>query len=724
MAQYSPADIARLSAAGEQDNVLNDWLDENSAMQFAMENPGQVSAYTDFWKNLPAYASAVYNGENNGFENLPKEMQNPWIDFAGTDDAFDILGGMTRFDKISEDQLAQLAEYGQEMAAQYEAAGEIYQPYTTSKFQDHLWEKMIQTPEGAQAWLDEAMGTEEEQAAWDNNWQVSRNAKYGAMEEEVQKQLSQFQRPEGGAQEFALPEKFRNDPEYSYVNGLDKGVNELYMTVKGMAFPYSDVERAVYNSLYGEGTEEEKKAANDYLQWLKYRKGELRQTLQVMGAQALASQDPVAGALLHWVENPFRSLGAVDIALQAARNAINPEQRRPIYTHGAGNISGAVADAAMQQVMEDTNWNVNIFGNEVDVFDKVYGAVMNTADSITTSLLAKAFGFGSPKLAESLSKIFIGSQAAQSAMMDAQERKGNDGQIILSGAIAGALEAITEEWSLGRFWDSAEKTKSGDWKALLLDVFAQMGINGAEELSADAGNWLADVFVMGEKSQAKQAYDYYIDMGLDDTQAKLRLAADLGMSLAQAFEGGAWQGLLMSSVSNTASGTRQHSENKRVGKAIIAGETEAQILEKAKAFGPDSLSAKSAQKYEKKKTPAGLGKVFRDTLATMDQRGRRELYDLTFGQVKMALNADGEIANVDAVATAIVDLYAGNRLDADEMQALAESKKGMDVAQELLGVDMLTMTALEDAGKAEKKGAAPVGELPKAVQAPEGMAQQ
>ena len=661
----------------------------------------------DFYTNLIDYLQLA---SHKGYDALPENIR----------DAFDKskFGQFTGWHAdMPQEEWDALNAWGDEMAKQYK-------PYTTSRFQDHLWEKMIQTPEGAQAWLDEAMGTEEEQEAWDNNWQVSRNAKYGEMEEEVQKQLSQFQRPEGGAQEFALPEKFRNDPEYSFVNGVDTGANRLFMKAAGLEFHYDDYERLVYNSLYGEGTEEEKKAANDYLQWLKYRKGQQMQTLAVTGAQVLASQDLVAGSLLHWAENPFRSIGAVDITLQAARNAINPEQRRPIYTHGAGNISGAVADAAIQQVMEDINWNVNIFGHEVDLADKIYGAFMNTADSLTTSLLAKAFGVGSPKLAESLSKIFIGSQAAQSAMMDAQERKGNDGQIILSGAFSGAAEAIFERWSLGKFWDSAAKTKSGDWKALLLDVFAQMGINGSEELFTEAANILSDDFAMGEKSKAKQAYDYYRDMGLDDKQAKSKLAADLGLQLEQAFEGGAWQGLLMSGVSNTASGTRQHSENKRVGKAIIAGETETQILEKAKAFGPDSLSAKSAQKYEKKKTPEGLGKVFRDTLNTMDQRGRRELYDLTFGQVKMALNADGEIANVDAVATAIVDLYAGNRLDADEMQALAESKKGMDVAQELLGMDMLTMTALEDAGKAEKKGAAPVGELPKAVQAPEGMTQQ
>ena len=718
MAGYSPAQINMAAAAGDlpgmQENAMQNWLQNNPAMQLAKDDPALNRAMGDFYTNLPDYLQLAMH---KGYDALPEDIRRAY-------DQTDFVNDTRWNENTPQEEWDALNAWGDERAKEYRQAQKIYQPYDTTPYQEYLDQKMRKTPEGAQAWLDETMGTKDEQAARDNLYFVERDDKYGKMEAQVAETLAGFETPEGGKAQYKIPDKFKGDMEYTFVNGVDNGANRLYMTTQGLDFSYTDVERAVYDSLYGEGTKEEKEAAHDYLQWLKYRKGEQRKNANVAMAEILAHHDPVAGTMQHWAENQMRGLGAMDLTLQHFRNLANPESAMPLYFGGAGNISGAVADASMQQVMADTDWNVNIFGNEVDAFDKVYGALVSTADSVTSSLIARAFGGGNQKLAEGLTKVIVGSQAAQSAMMDAQERDGNNGQIILSGALAGAAEAIFESWSLGKFWDSAAATKSGKFKDLLKDTFAQMGINGSEELFTEAANMMADAFVMGENSRAKQTYDYYIEMGLMPDEAERKLAAQIGRELAEAFEGGALQGILMSGTSNAMGAAKRRGENVDLGKSIMGKEAEAHILELARSFGPGSMSAKAAAQYGKHKNAANLGKVFRDTLHTMDRQGQRELYDVAYADVEKALRGYGETENVENVATAIVDLYAGNTLDAEEMQALAGSEYGMAVAEELIGPDMLTRTAMEDAGKAEKKGAAPVGELPKAIQAPEGMAQQ
>ena len=695
-------ELARMQAAGEQDDMLARWMEDNPTMKTARENPALNKAMGDFYTNIDQYLQLVLH---KGYEALPEDIREAY-------DQTNFINDRRWNENTPQEEWDALNAWGDEMAREYRDAAAIYQPYeVTDGYQTYLEEKMRATPEGAKMWLDEAMGTEEEQAARRNLWFVEQDAKYSAIPQNADfEELSKAKE-----QEINFWHQFKSDDEkrYAFINtDLDAATDaEISMLSDPRFAKYqymTEEERDIYNYLYAQ--ENGKKQADEYLEYLEYQLDERKNEAEAQRVYDLANGNGWAAAGLSALSVPaslMRGVNYIDVLGQSLFNGDKPVN----YDRTAG--AGEFADAARQGTMDSVDWNIKIFGKEWDVFDFLYGTGMSGIDSMAAAATGPWGGAA-----------LLATGAAQSNMQNALENGANQGEAIWMGAAAGAFELIFEKLSIGEFLKVGKSADLDSVKEWLKNMGKNALINAEEEFTTSVFDYLAEQAILGEKSEMNRLYNYYRDMGLTPDEAKKKMAADLAWKFGEDALGGAFMGAGMGMVADVQGYANTNSIDKKMGQSIMGKETEAQILEKAKAFGPDSLSAKSAQKYEKKKTPAGLGKVFRDTLATMDQRGRRELYDLTFGRVKKALNADGEIANVDAVATAIVDLYAGNRLDADEMQALAESKKGMDVAQELLGMDMLTMTALEDAGKAEKKGAAPVGELPKAVQAPEGMARQ
>ena len=686
-AGYNNADINMAAATGElqamQETAMENWLNQNPNMQWASENTGLLKGYADFYANLDEYMQLA--NQAGGWEALPKTVQQAAQEFWGSAEGAEYAETTMYGQALREEQLAALNAYGDEKAKDYQAAMEIYQPYeVTDGYQTYLEEKMRSTPEGARAWLDEAMGTENEQAARDNLWFVERDAKYSAIP-----QAADFaEKSQAEEQKINYWYQFKNDDDKKYIfinTDLDAATDaEIYMLSDPRFAKYqymTEEEKGVYNYLHAQ--ENGKQQANEYLEYLEYQLDERKNEAEAQRTYDLANGNGWAAAGLSTLSVPAslaRGVNYLDVLGQSIFNGDKPVN----YERTAG--AGAFADAARQGTMDSVDWNVKIFGQDRDVFDFLYGTTMSGLDSMAA---AAAGPWGGAAL--------LATGAAQSSMQSALDNGASQSEAILMGGAAGAFELIFEKMSIAEFLKTAKGADLDGVAKMLKNMGVNALTNATEEFNTSVFDFLAEQAIMGEKSEMSRQYQYYLDMGLTEKEAEKKVAQELAWQFGEDALGGAIMGTGMGAVGDVSGVANTKKSDKAMGQSIIGAETEVHILDRAMSFGTGSISAKAAQAYKKGKSAAKLGKVFRETLRTMDEKGQRKFYEVAFADVEKTLTERGETENVEEVATAIVDLYAGNQLDAEEMQALAGSKHGMQVAEELLGMD-----ALESENKAQE----------------------
>ena len=155
---------------------------------------------------------------------------------------------------------------------------------------------------------------------------------------------------------------------------------------------------------------------------------------------------------------------------QQLRNQIVPEsQYRPVNYETAFQ-EGRTAEALQGAVMDKVNWGANILGQDVDLFDFLYGTTMSGAASLGAGLTGPVMG-----------AVILGAGAAQNTMDDLYKRGANDRQIAIGGTVAGIFETLFEEISLGKFYDEASALTKPTLKNHIKNIAAQTGINFQEE---------------------------------------------------------------------------------------------------------------------------------------------------------------------------------------------------------------------------------------------------
>lgn len=630
----------------------------------------------DFYTNLTDYLGLV---SHKGYEALPENIR-------GAFDRSKFGQGTGWNAEMPQEEWDYLNAWGDEMA-------QNYKPYTESPYQQHLWQQMIKTPEGAQEWLNEALGTEDEQAARDNLYFVENDAKYNAITQ--MENYADLSKPEEKKLGVFAKEA---DRKYAYINNQGNIRAEIdgAMNMTGASNPWaiyqemSPEEVGKYNYLMAE---EGEKAAEEYLEYLSYDLDKRRNTEFAQEMYQLAGENGFNAAVMSLASVPMsvsRGINYLDVVGQHFFNGDKPIN----YERTAG--MGIFADSSRQGVMDTTDWNMKIFGRDWDVFDFIYGTAMSGADSMAAGAFGPAGG-----------AMLLGTSAAQSSMQQARDNGASDAEAILTGAGAGAFEYIFEKISIGKFLETFKATDLDNPAQWLKNLGINALTNASEEFATSVADFLWEQAMLGEKSEMAQKYQYYLDMGLNEKEANARVAQDLGWQFAEDAVGGALMGSGMGLVGDVGGATNTHQNDKQAGKSVQGNQMEEHILEIAKGMGKESEAGKAAARYERHKSAAGLGRVFRETLKGMGQQEKKGLYDMTFAKVRNDLLEAGETENVDQVAVAIVDLYAGNKLDGEEMQAMAASRHGMEVAERLLGMGGLH--------KAEMAKDLP-GEAPKAEQ--------
>lgn len=117
-----------------------------------------------------------------------------------------------------------------------------------------------------------------------------------------------------------------------------------------------------------------------------------------------------------------------------------------------------------------------------------------------------ALGLGGSALGAASSGLY-GASAFGGNVKDATERGANTDEAITYGTIGAAAEIITERLGFERLFNLGKFAKAAGGKGrLAMEILKNMGSEGLEEGTSEAANQIADVLIMGDRSQMAEIY--------------------------------------------------------------------------------------------------------------------------------------------------------------------------------------------------------------------------
>lgn len=627
----------------------------------------------DFYRRLPQIIAAMDQAAKNGgvaAAVISDADQDQWADLMDSDAGwawYESLSG-----KTAEERQQSAQAFAQQLLGEQPASSNAQSYLNRPKDSaDVAWLKDYirrNTSKGAQAWLEEATGTADEQAARDALY----FAQYGEKEQALRQSPDYLEKSRADAQ-------YSRDSLYKYINDID-GEREKSdsMADTGNRLGYRTYSRmtpeqiANYNYVYAtEGA----KAASEYLDYIKYDLNQ-QQAAQMNESMEELGQQGVGGALAaSALSVPFSvagGLGALDIVGQNLRNLGG--SYRPIdYNTGMSQIS-ANASSARKGVQQQVDWNVNLLGHNLDVFDLLYGGAMSSIDSIVGAQMGSV-----------LNTIRYTSAAAQEAALSAKEAGANDGQILGIMAAAGFSEWLGEAVPFDKFFKMAGSTDQQTLSRVIRNALEEGFTNAPGEMVTEFSNALAQHLILGDKSDAAQEYQQYLDLGLDEKEAWKRTAIDLGWQIGEAGLGGFLQGAGMGGAASLQSAQASRQMDYTTGDRILTAKTGENLKALAMSLGTDTEVGQLGAKYNPETATAReTGKLFRQIMnALPGEQNKGTVQDSVALDLASTLDAMGETGNLFSIANSILDVYQGYDLSEGQRLELAASAHGLEVLNAL-----------------------------------------
>ncbi|MBP3554450.1 MAG: strawberry notch family protein [Clostridia bacterium] len=191
------------------------------------------------------------------------------------------------------------------------------------------------------------------------------------------------------------------------------------------------------------------------------------------------------------------------------------------------NFYAGISQAIRGSVSEQVDWDIGSF----DAFDFLYNTGMSTADSLTQALTLGSGG-----------ALTLGLSAAAQATNDALERGLSDKKAFENGFFAGSFEAIFEKVSIGNF-KALQEVPADSIKDIAKNIGKSMLVNASEETFTELANIAYDTFVNGDFSSYETKIRQYMTSGMSESEAKRKVALELGAQIAEAGASGALMGL-------------------------------------------------------------------------------------------------------------------------------------------------------------------------------------
>ena len=146
-------------------------------------------------------------------------------------------------------------------------------------------------------------------------------------------------------------------------------------------------------------------------------------------------------------------------------------------------------------------------------------AALGTFDWGSQMATLGALGLGGKALGAGSSAMY-GASAFGGNVKDATERGANTDEAITYGTIGAAAEIITERLGFERLFNLGKFAKAAGGKGrLAMEILKNMGSEGLEEGTSEAANQIADVLIMGDRSQMAETYRMAKGAGQTEGQA-------------------------------------------------------------------------------------------------------------------------------------------------------------------------------------------------------------
>lgn len=211
------------------------------------------------------------------------------------------------------------------------------------------------------------------------------------------------------------------------------------------------------------------------------------------------------------IENEFVKsfvAGSMNLAggvLSTPLSIIGADENTPLF---ALQKAGQAAD---ESIMQNHDWNVSVFGNDIDLFDQAYQVGMGVRDN----LMRMAVAGGDSAIAGAL----MGAEVLPSAYTEAKEKGYSTTKAIGMAGVQAAIEALTEKYSV--------ETILGDSKGFFSHLGKSFLAEGSEEVASNISNRLADVLVNTSENEIMQKYNNLRYQGKNEAEALTQIFTDM-----------------------------------------------------------------------------------------------------------------------------------------------------------------------------------------------------
>lgn len=480
------------------------------------------------------------------------------------------------------------------------------------------------------------------------------------------------------------PNYKNEDQVYSYL--------EMFTTPNETNQAITDEEAKIFVGLYNT---QGKIAAKKYLDALEPIYNARSNEAAVNAAIKDTRENPIVNEMMSLVTSLMQGLAA---PIQYTKSALGEEidTNSPLYS--LANYTSAVRGTTSQMLSDylrknpDSFWNTKsaLFGRDEDGNYRALGlfakeTTESMLDNIARIAVSKGIGTGLSEAAlKTVDFTLMGSQVATQTIIDAKKKGLSDGKALAMGFTSGAIEAITEVWSIERVLKNPKNFVTTLGKSLVAE--------GSEEIASNVLNRAVDVLVNADQSEVMQEYYGYINEGLSPSEASAKTVSGILGDDISAGLGGALSGVMMSGVNygvaksyatadNIKNGVRQI----KVGRELKSTDSVITSLDEIIAANPDNkeaITAKEAIEKGEKVSARRLGKLLSDEFS---EQYVKAVSPVDSTEVKAKLEQNG-VKNAETLSKTIAKAFneGQDSVKGKERTELTNNSEAMKVYREYL----------------------------------------
>ena len=399
-----------------------------------------------------------------------------------------------------------------------------------------------------------------------------------------------------------------------------------------------------------------KKEAEGFLDYVDERFGNIRTAAAEMEEAAKwAKENPEAASL----KVPLGQVASVIGLYESIKWLFTGEpidEYSPAFkfSRKAAAASAVVKEYYDKNLFEGAGW---IWENVINTTLQ-FGLTMGAAKilSLPATAAARAGSAASQKIVSDITLGLMGSQASANALLDAKQRGLSDSEAISYAFIIGGIEASTEKIGIDALFGNPKSVFTKIFK----NSFLRAGMaEGTEEVVANWGNRLTELFYYADEAQLRALYQSFRDKGLNEEEALAETIWSLVKEDAETFVAGMGSGMLINSGFAAVSKVQEVMSSNKVGAQVVKNGQENALIDTALKLNGNTKAHQLASQISNEgvKNKAQMGRLAMETELELGKQ-QAAAYNNTIYRRAMELSSDTKVAKT--IADNFTALVFGN----------------------------------------------------------------